>query len=221
MKYINGKELMMFLQPPITRLSVFEAETVDVALQMCADAFKKMEKDFNVRIDFPTFKYQVLKTMSEFLNTCIEMEHIGLQNPRQRIDAKQFEALGIDIRQWPKHLQKQNAENYFIMQYVLAYADILYRYLLDSTLPRTLSHQLANESAMKLAHWIDVNCIKKCDYACIRRNRTHGYCTLCSFMIQPLPCPLKKEISYQQLMVEPDEIKCKRIAPSKGAFTKK
>jgi len=63
MKYINGKELLMFLEPPITRLSVFEAETVDAALIMCAEAFKKLETEFQVTIDFATFKYQLLKTM--------------------------------------------------------------------------------------------------------------------------------------------------------------
>ena len=41
MKYINGKELLMFLEPPITRLSVFEAETVDAALIMCGGSIQK------------------------------------------------------------------------------------------------------------------------------------------------------------------------------------
>ena len=48
MKYINGKELLMFLEPPITRLSVFEAETIDAALIMCAEAFKKIEEQCKV-----------------------------------------------------------------------------------------------------------------------------------------------------------------------------
>lgn len=212
MKYINSKELMMFLQPPITRLSVFEAETVDVALSMCADAFKKLEKDFHVTIDFPTFKYQLLKTMSEFLNACVTMKHIGLENPRQRMEDEKYLKMNIDMNAWPKHLQKKNAENYFIMQYILAYADILYRYLVDSQLPNVFAHQLANESAMKLATWVADHCVQKCDYACIRRNQTHGYCTLCSFMIQPLPCPLKSEVTCRQLMIDEDEIKCKRVA---------
>ena len=79
MKYINGKELLMFLEPPITRLSVFEAETVDAALIMCAEAFKKLETEFQVTIDFATFKYQLLKTMGEFLRACRENEHECLQ----------------------------------------------------------------------------------------------------------------------------------------------
>ena len=66
---------MMFLPQPITKLGVFEAETVDAALTMCADAFPKIEQEFNVTIDFATFKFQLLKTMSEFLYKCAECPH--------------------------------------------------------------------------------------------------------------------------------------------------
>ena len=62
MKYVNANELLMFLKPPVTRLSVFVAETVDAALIMCANAFPKMEEEFQTTIDFPTFKFQLLKT---------------------------------------------------------------------------------------------------------------------------------------------------------------
>ena len=51
MKYINGKELLMFLEPPITRLSVFEAETVDAALITVSythlDVYKRQKQDCN------------------------------------------------------------------------------------------------------------------------------------------------------------------------------
>lgn len=210
MKYINGKELMMFLQPPITKLSVFEAETIDAALCMCAEAFKKLEKTCAITIDFPTFKYQLLKTLGEFLNRCEEIAHVGLVNPRQRMTDDVYVVMGVELQQWPKQLQKKNAENYFIIQYALAYANILKRYLMDCGLPTEFCHHLANEAALKLADWITNNCIKKCEYECIRRNQSHGYCTLCSFMIHPLACPKKQEISYQQVMCEKDEIQCKR-----------
>ena len=51
----------MFLEPPITRLSVFEAETIDAALIMCAEAFKKIEEQCKVTIDFPTFKISIIE----------------------------------------------------------------------------------------------------------------------------------------------------------------
>lgn len=210
MKYINGKELLMFLEPPITRLSVFEAETVDAALIMCAAAFPKLEEEFHVHVDFPTFKYQLLKTMGEFLHTCLACSQNCLDQPRKRIEKEKYTARAIDIAQWPIHLQKQNAENFFIMEYCLAYADILFRYLLDSGLPKEFSHRLANDASLKLAQWIDENCVKKCDYECIRRSRANGYCTLCSYMIQPLACPKKKEISYERIQLQEDELQCMR-----------
>ncbi|MEG1476000.1 MAG: hypothetical protein RSC10_09675 [Longicatena sp.] len=210
MKYLNSKDLMMFLEQPITRLSVFEAESVDAILVMCADAFPKLEKEFAVSIDFPTFKYQLLKTMGEFLSKCKECEHECLKNPRKRIDDSRYEKNHIVLSAWPKHLQKQNAENYFIIEYVLTYADILYRYLLDAKLPKEFAHRLSENAFLQLAKWIDDNCIKKCEYACIRRSESNGYCTLCSYMIQPLACPKKNEISYQQLRLSEEDIQCKR-----------
>lgn len=210
MKYLNSKDLMMFLEQPITRLSVFEAESVDAILVMCADAFPKLEKEFAVSIDFPTFKYQLLKTMGEFLLKCKECEHECLKNPRKRIDDSRYEKNHIVLSAWPKHLQKQNAENYFIIEYVLTYADILYRYLLDAKLPKEFAHRLSENAFLQLAKWIDDNCIKKCEYACIRRSESNGYCTLCSYMIQPLACPKKNEISYQQLRLSEEDIQCKR-----------
>ncbi|MFR5077754.1 MAG: hypothetical protein ACLTDX_06830 [[Clostridium] innocuum] len=83
MKYVNSRDLMMFLPQPITKLGVFEAETVDAALTMCADAFPKIEQEFKVTVDFATFKFQLLKTMVEFLYKCAECPHECLKNPRK------------------------------------------------------------------------------------------------------------------------------------------
>lgn len=201
---------MMFLQQPITKLSVFEAESVDAILSMCADAFKKVEKDFKVQIDFPTFKFQVLKTMGEFLSTCKSCRYECLKNPRKRIEEERYLRNHIDKSVWPLHMQKENAENYFLIEYCLTYADILYRYLLDAGLSSDVAHPLASNAMLQLAKWCDDNCIKKCKYECIRRSESFGYCTLCSYMIQPLACPKKGEITAEQLCVEKQEIVCMR-----------
>ncbi|MGX8834688.1 hypothetical protein ACWG0P_10785 [Amedibacillus sp. YH-ame6] len=210
MKYLNSNDLMMFLEKPITRLSVFEAETVDAILIMCAEAFPKLEKDFSVKIDFPTFKFQVLKTMGEFLSKCKECNHECLKNPRKRIEQERYDRNHIIRSLWPTHIQKENAENFFIMEYCLTYADILYRYLLDAGLPNEFTHRLAENAMLELAKWIDKNCIMKCKYECIRRSDSMGYCTLCSYMIQSLACPLKEEIHVNQLGMQADEIQCMR-----------
>lgn len=210
MKYINQNDVMMFLDKPVTKLSVFEIETVDAALKMCADAFLKLEKDFHVTIDFPTFKYQLLKTMGEFLHRCKACDHECLANPRRRIEDERYIRNHIDRLQWPSRLQKNNAENFFIMEYCLTYADILFRYLLDAGLPKEFSHRLANDAMLQLAKWIDENCAAKCSYECIRRSTSMGYCTLCSYMIQPLACPKKQEIRADQLGMQEEEIQCMR-----------
>lgn len=210
MKYVNSKDLMMFLQQPITRLSVFEAETVDAALTMCADTFKRLEEDFHVTIDFPTFKFQLLKTMGEFLVKCQNCHHECLKNPRKRTGEEQYKKKQINLSLWPEHFQKTNAENYFLIEYCLTYADILFRYLLDAGIEKETANQLASLAVDKLAAWIDENCIKKCNYECIRRSESNGYCTLCSYMIQPLACPKKNEISYRQLLVDEEDIQCMR-----------
>lgn len=210
MRYINGKELLMFLEPPITRLSVFEAETIDAALIMCAEAFKKIEKQCKIGIDFPTFKFQLLKTMSEFLSTYKSEHEDYLKQPRKHVSEEEFCALGADVKQWGKQLQKLNAENYFLISYALTYADILKRYLIDCGVPKEFSHHLANEAAIRLGDWIAENCIKKCNYECIRRSYSNGYCTLCSFMIQPLPCPKNNEIPFARIQLNSEELQCMR-----------
>ena len=210
MKYLNQNDLMLFLDKPITKLSVFEAETVDAMLDMCAKAFPKLEEDFKVVIDFATFKFQLLKTMSEFFRKCLTCEHECLKNPRKRIEDKRYERNHINRSLWPSRLQKTNAENYFLMEYCLTYADILFRYLLDAGLPREFAHRLAENAMLEAAKWIDENCIAKCDYECIRRYSTPGYCTLCSYMIQPLACPKKQEIAYEQLGLRVEEVRCMR-----------
>lgn len=88
--------------------------------------------------------------------------------------------------------------------------DILQRYLMDCGVPKEFSHHLANEAALRLGDWIEANCIKKCDYECIRRSNSNGYCTLCSFMIQALPCPKNNEISFARIQLNPEELQCKR-----------
>ena len=57
MKYVNGKELLMFLEPPITRLSVFEAETIDAALIMCAGHLKKSRNNAKSRLIFQPLNF--------------------------------------------------------------------------------------------------------------------------------------------------------------------
>lgn len=210
MKYINQNDLMLFLDKPITKLSVFEAETVDVMLDMCAKAFPKLEQDFKVTIDFPTFKFQLLKTMGEFLRKCRDCEHECLKNPHKRIDEKRYEHNQINRASWPKRMQKNHAENFFLMEYCLTYADILFRYLLDAGMPREFSHRLSENAMLQVATWMDENCVAKCNYECIRRSASMGYCTLCSFMIQPLACPKKQEIRVEQLGMSEDEVQCMR-----------
>lgn len=210
MKYVNANELLMFLKPPVTRLSVFVAETVDAALIMCANAFPKMEEEFQTTIDFPTFKFQLLKTMSEFIETCREQEETSLKNPREHIEEARYVNAHINVSLWPKHIQKNNGENFFIIAYCTAYGDIMFRYLMDCGIKAETAQQLASQSLLSLAKWIDENCIKKCEYECIRRNESNGYCALCSFMIQPMPCPKKNEISYVRCGLSEDEINCKR-----------
>lgn len=210
MKYVNANELLMFLKPPITRLSVFVAETVDATLMMCAEAFPRLEEEYQTTIDFPTFKFQLLKTMSEFIETCRIQNEESLKNPRGHIDPQRYVNAHINVSIWPKHLQKTNGENFFVIAYCTAYGDILFRYLLDSGLKQEIAQQLASQSLLSLAKWIDANCIKKCNYECIRRNESNGYCALCTFMIQPLPCPKKKEISYERCGLSVEEINCRR-----------
>lgn len=218
MKYINQNDLMMFLEKPITRLSVFEVETIDAALVMCAEAFLKIEKDFKVTIDFPTFKYQLLKTMGEFLSNCRVCDRECLKHTHQRVDEERYQSNQIVRKLWPARMQKTTSENFFFIEYCLTYADILFRYLLDASLPKELSHPLADMAMQQLAKWIDDNCIAKCHYECIRRSESNGYCTLCSFMIQPLLCPNKQEISLSALGLDKDELQCMR---REETYTKK
>ena len=104
---------MMFLPQPITKLGVFEAETVDAALTMCADAFPKIELKFKVTVDFATFKFQLLKTMGEFLYKCAECPHECLKNPRKHVEEERYIRNHIKLPLWPKRMQKNNAENFF------------------------------------------------------------------------------------------------------------
>ena len=201
---------MMFLPQPITKLGVFEAETVDAALTMCADAFPKIEQEFKVTVDFATFKFQLLKTMGEFLYKCAECPHECLKNPRKHVEEERYIRNHIKLPLWPKRMQKNNAENFFLMEYILTYADILFRYLLDAGIPQEQANLIATNALDQLALWVDENCIRKCGYACIRRSESSGYCTLCSYMIQPLACPNKKEVTLRQLGMPEEDLVCMR-----------
>lgn len=217
MKFINQNDIMMFLEKPITRLSVFEIETIDAMLSMCEPAFIKMQEDFKVRIDFATFKFQLLKTMGEFLTKCHTCSEECLLEPHKHIEAKQYEQNHIDITRWPTRLQKTTKENFFIMEYCVTYADILFRYLLDAGIEKQAAHALSEQAMLELAKWIEQNCIRKCNYECLRRYRSMGYCTLCSYMIQPLPCPKKQEIKPSVLGMREDDFMCRReeVEPKK------
>lgn len=210
MKFINQNDIMMFLEKPITRLSVFEIETIDAMLSMCEPAFIKMQEDFKVRIDFATFKFQLLKTMGEFLNKCDTCSEECLSNPHKHVEAKRYEQNHIDSTRWPTRLQKTTQENFFIMEYCITYADILFRYLLDAGIEKQAAHVLSEQAMLELAKWIEQNCIRKCNYECLRRYRSMGYCTLCSYMIQPLPCPKKQEIKPSVLGMQEEDFMCRR-----------
>ena len=76
--------------------------------------------------------------------------------------------------------------------------------------PHGIYSDLATNALDQLALWVDENCIRKCGYACIRRSASSGYCTLCSYMLQPLACPNKKEISIRQLGMQEEDLVCMR-----------
>lgn len=132
------------------------------------------------------------------------------ENPRQHVDEERYIKNHIKLPLWPKRMQKNNAENFFLMEYILTYADILFRYLLDAGIPKERANLLATNALDQLALWVDDNCIRKCSYECIRRSTSPGYCTLCSYMIQPLACPKKQEVTLRQLGMQEEDVKCMR-----------
>ncbi|MCR0295496.1 hypothetical protein MKC43_17595 [[Clostridium] innocuum] len=124
MKFIIQNGIMMFLEKPITRLSVFEIETIDAMLSMCEPAFIKMQEDFKVSIDFTTFKFQLLKTMGEFLRKCHECSEACLSNAHKHVEAKRYERNHIDSTRWPTRLQKNDRRkllHYGVLHYICGY----------------------------------------------------------------------------------------------------
>ena len=209
MKFINQNDIRLFITYPITRASVFVIETVDAALVMCDGAFQKLNAE-GIRVDFPTFKYQLLKNMYEFMDRCVRVHEDLFNESHRLVDEKRYQALGIRRQDWDEKLQKPTAENFIIMQYCLAFAKTLHLYLLDCGADQAFAKHFAWQGSQALAKWIIENCIKKCQYACLRRAYSNGYCNLCTFMVSPLPCPRKNEISFQQVGMEEHECNCLR-----------
>lgn len=58
--------------------------------------------------------------------------------------------------------KKTTGENFFIMEYCITYADILFRYLLDAGIEKQAAHALSEQSMLELAKWIEQNCVRKC-----------------------------------------------------------
>lgn len=209
MKYINQNDIRLFITYPIKRASIFVIETVDAALGMCDGAFQKINEE-GVRVDFATFKYQLLKNMNEFMDRSIRTQEDLFLEPHRIVAEKRYQNLGIQRLRWPEKLQKPTAENFIIMQYCLAFARTLQLYVGDCGADPAFAHGFAWQGCQALAEWIVENCIKKCQYECIRRAFSNGYCNLCTFMISPLACPKKKEISWKECGIEELECNCLR-----------
>lgn len=209
MKYINQNDIRLFITYPIKRASIFVIETVDAALGMCEGAFQKINEE-GVRVDFATFKYQLLKNMNEFMDRSIRTQEDLFLEPHRIVAEKRYQNLGIQRIRWPEKLQKPTAENFIIMQYCLAFARTLQLYVGDCGADPAFAHGFAWQGCQALAEWIVENCIKKCQYECIRRAFSNGYCNLCTFMISPLACPKKKEISWKECGIEESECNCLR-----------
>lgn len=209
MKYINQNDIRLFITYPIKRYSVFVIESVDAALGMCEGAFQKLNEE-GIRVDFATFKYQLLKNMNEFMDRCVRVHEDIFQESHRLIDEKRYQALGIRRLEWHEKLQKPTGENFIIMQYCLVFAKTLHLYLLDCGATKDFAQHFAWQGSQALSQWIVANCVKNCQYECIRRAFSNGYCNLCTFMISPLPCPLKKETSFQALGMNEEECNCLR-----------
>lgn len=209
MKYINQNDIRLFITYPIKRYSVFVIETVDAALVMCDGAFKRLNEE-GIRVDFATFKYQLLKNMNEFMDRCVRVHEDLLKESHRMVDEKRYQAIGVRRLDWHEKLQKPTAENFIMIQYCLAFAKTLHLYLVDCGAEAGFAKHFAWQGSQALAQWMAENCIKKCQYECIRRAYSNGYCNLCTFMVAPMPCPRKNEISYQQIDMEESECNCLR-----------
>ena len=153
MRFINQNDIRLFITYPIKRSSVFVIETVDAALIMCEGAFQKLNEQ-GIRVDFPTFKYKLLKNMNEFMDRCVRVHEDLLNESHRLVDEKRYQALGIRRQNWHEKLQTPTAENFIMIQYCLAYAKTLHLYLIDCGAERDFASQLAWQASQALATWM-------------------------------------------------------------------
>lgn len=195
---IQEKELNIILKEPVRRIDYFFVELCEVATSYAVNITKSIseyeEKDF----PYDKIKKCFFELMLEQRLKCKKCSDKCYQKQHKKMDDESYQSKIVYEEFVPKVLKKPLFENYLMHKLIYAYTKAFHEYLLTYTQER-LANEVITDFYLLTIAFVNDQCIKGCAYRCFRQANSSGYCSLCSNISEALPCPLKKQISFEEI----------------------
>ncbi|OPJ62553.1 YecA family protein [Clostridium oryzae] len=191
-KYFSVKEYIELSGYPVVRFDFFLLEILNITGSTLY-RYNKTSSSKNKSIIRKLYSYS-----KGFYKECLTCKNKCIKMPLKRIDFKSLIDKGLDIEELPKGLQERTAMNFFYIEFINGFAFELQEEL-SGQLDEETTYEIASLVYETLINYVADNCTRQCNNECIIEHDKNGYCKFCTFGSKKLPCPERKEISYETI----------------------
>lgn len=199
-RYFSAQHYVAVAGYPVTKFDLLLLELLNVIGMELAETQLWSDSRIEGMLD------EVMQAGRGFYATCRECENPCLVEPMKRVSFKSLFDKGLVLENIPKALQQQVAINFFYIEFVNELLICLKQQLAGER-PETDLDDVTQSAYEHMMTFVDHNCWNDCDNRCLRDRVQSGYCSLCSFSDNKLPCPRRGEITYSELKAGPEDMK--------------
>ncbi|MBE6051254.1 MAG: hypothetical protein E7214_11575 [Clostridium sp.] len=190
---------------PIRNVDYFFLELINVV-----GDFIIKEIDIN-SLDIKKILFNVLDSLKDFYNNCDGCECNCLKHPYESIKFDFEQNLGVDAQTIPSIMRQKIKINFFYLELVSVLGNSINNEL-EKIIEGDIAFDISSDVYYYILDYISFNCWENCHNKCIEKHNKNSYCEFCSMTNDKLPCPLKNEISLEDISCRKDDLMlCTRV----------
>lgn len=181
---------------PLTQQDFFIYETTSCAIYDAEDLIGRLNDQCHLNLSVQDFENTLCQHVKEFHN---HYGHQYLEPFFQRIPEAVYKDKNPFVKSLPSPFHKKSYVHYYMLTLANEISHTFLEWLEPKISDELLATELSNTIFSSLIEFFKHSCIKGCSYRCLKNYDKNGYCVFCSSIDVPLACPLKNEISIEDI----------------------
>lgn len=197
--FFTKNEIIDFFSYPLTKQDFFIFEALLCGYSTIEYFIEYIQEETSRQASLDDFKKHLLKEVKSFYNHCQTCEQKCIENYHRRVPKAVYEELNI-ISDLPSPFHKKTHGHLYMIELasVIANASTHWLEQLGCDKEQFIS-EISNIVYTDVLDFFKTDCIKGCHYKCLKNCYSSSYCMFCDNLEENLPCPLKNEISIEEI----------------------